>query len=181
MSAVIYWQNPCKLPMWFRCIKTWMLAIKSRIVFSKCFTAKKITARLTRVPRGFYEWCKIDWLMFSKQPTHYSYSPLSFLNLFLFWSYWRWIQTVFHVVIQMLSRLGLDLLPVRGCLSISSRLFASQPGPRLSKRKSKYFHLPRTHPGDTWYRAVLGFFLSAGLRDLFAGEVVLGHKGTWST
>ena len=30
MSAIIYWQNPCKLPMNFRCIKAWMLAFSRR-------------------------------------------------------------------------------------------------------------------------------------------------------
>ena len=30
MSAIIYWQNPCKLPMSFRCIKAYMLAFSGR-------------------------------------------------------------------------------------------------------------------------------------------------------
>ena len=30
MCAIIYWQNPCKLPMSFRCIKAYMLAFSGR-------------------------------------------------------------------------------------------------------------------------------------------------------
>ena len=30
MSAIIYWQNPCKLPMSFRCIKAFMHAFSGR-------------------------------------------------------------------------------------------------------------------------------------------------------
>ena len=30
MSAIIYWQNPCKLPMCFRCIKAWCLLFSRR-------------------------------------------------------------------------------------------------------------------------------------------------------
>ena len=30
MSAIIYWQNPCKLPMSFRCVKAFMHASSSR-------------------------------------------------------------------------------------------------------------------------------------------------------
>ena len=30
MSAIIYWQNPCKLPMSFRCIKAYILACSGR-------------------------------------------------------------------------------------------------------------------------------------------------------
>ena len=30
MSAIIYWQNPCKLPMSFRCIKAYMPAFSGR-------------------------------------------------------------------------------------------------------------------------------------------------------
>ena len=30
MSAIIYWQNPCKLPMSFSCIKAYILAFSGR-------------------------------------------------------------------------------------------------------------------------------------------------------
>ena len=30
MSAIIYWQNPCKLPMSFRCVKAFMHAFSGR-------------------------------------------------------------------------------------------------------------------------------------------------------